>query len=218
MNNNELYHYGIKGMRWKDHKYKAIKNGKRIYDIVKYNLGGQARKDYKTSHAKYKISDREYRQLGQAVREETSNLQRMKADKKRYPNADSLEYWLKYRAIPRANQARQERTARYAADKRYNAKSFNALAKRGQQRWSAEARETVDALKTKVRTGKSNFRKKRRKVKRAITKARRSYTKLYNKYAQQARTNGVGKTYAQAFKDGFKDGQAKYYKKHKTNR
>lgn len=31
--NNELYHYGVKGMSWKNHKYKAIKNGEYIYDL-----------------------------------------------------------------------------------------------------------------------------------------------------------------------------------------
>lgn len=39
MGSNELYHYGVKGMKWKDHKYKLVKNGNYIYDT--YNLPGK---------------------------------------------------------------------------------------------------------------------------------------------------------------------------------
>ena len=45
MRQDELYHYGVKGMKWKDHKYKAVKNGQYIYDVAKYNLTGQGKED-----------------------------------------------------------------------------------------------------------------------------------------------------------------------------
>lgn len=51
--NNELYHYGVKGMKWKDHKYKAIKNGEYIYDIAKYNLQRQGREDIVNANVAY---------------------------------------------------------------------------------------------------------------------------------------------------------------------
>jgi len=34
MNNNELYHYGVKGMRWKNHKYRGFLNGQYVYDAA----------------------------------------------------------------------------------------------------------------------------------------------------------------------------------------
>lgn len=42
---NELYHYGVKGMKWKDHKYTSVKGGKYIYDIARYNITRQGQED-----------------------------------------------------------------------------------------------------------------------------------------------------------------------------
>lgn len=54
MRQDELYHYGVKGMKWKNHKYQKLENGRYVYRTPAEQRVYQARKDYNREDEQYR--------------------------------------------------------------------------------------------------------------------------------------------------------------------
>lgn len=110
MNNNELYHYGVKGMRWKNHKYRGFLNGQYVYDAAQ--------------QAQNRLNTTKRRALGQASR--------LRAKAARY--ADSLKGRPsvsdnKTRARAQLSRAGVFRNRMYDARSSKNAQRLNEIAR-----------------------------------------------------------------------------------------
>ena len=60
MNQNELYHYGVKGMKWKNHKYQKLENGRYVYRTPAEQKLYDARKDFNKADEELNEAARRY--------------------------------------------------------------------------------------------------------------------------------------------------------------